>query len=199
MLHPTWAAVTRIPAESEGEKRLLLPRKCLSAPHSPWSDGRWKLPLGRGTIVICFDLQKLLQICACHLWDVADLVPSDPTHMWGLFRVYFSSCLSASRSHIFPSHKLLREQKQKRSWCTRSCSGVPWMTSPAEVRDTTTVVGGMMHLVLDLRRAGCQGAGQEPGINKCCITCFGCLHRKGLEVGNYWSEHRSPVAGLGVF
>lgn len=59
------------------------------------------------------------------------------------------------------------------------------MTSPAEVRDTTTVAGGMMHLVQDLRRAACQGAGQEPGINKCFITHFGCLHRKGLEVGNY--------------
>lgn len=76
-----------------------------------------------------------MKLCVCHVWDVAGLVPADPARIWdGLFCVYFSSCLSASRSPIFPSHKLSREQKQKRSWCTRFCCGVPWMTSPAEVR-----------------------------------------------------------------
>lgn len=126
-------------------------------------------PPGESTTVsICFDLQELLWVVVCHLWGVPDLVPSDPICIWdGLFCVCFSSLLSVSRSPIFPSQKLLREQKQKRNWCTRSCCGVPWMTSPAEVRDSSTAAGRMMYLILGLRRAKCQGF-----CGKCFVNRF---------------------------
>lgn len=41
------------------------------------------VPGKSSTVVICFNLQDLLQIklCVCHLWHAAGLVPSGPAHI----------------------------------------------------------------------------------------------------------------------
>lgn len=50
------------------------------------------------------------------------------------FGVGFSNLRPASRFRTCPLHKPLREQKLRTSWCTPSCCGARWTTSPAEVR-----------------------------------------------------------------
>jgi len=154
------AAVQMLSAVCEGGAlRVPVAARMLWGAHCSLSR-RWSCPGDCTTIVICFIPQELLQIevCARRLWGVAGLVPSDPARIWdGLFFVCFSSYLSASRFPIFPSHKLLREQKQKRSWCTRSCCGVPWTTSPAEVR--------MLPTWLEEWCASCR-LWEEPGVRE---------------------------------